>query len=97
MPTGSNGLYEVADAAELRAAPPVGRLCASGEEDDGDVPRSLVLGELAGDAPPVEAGHHHVEEDQVRLLVASELEGGLAVVGLEERPCPGGAEIHPAE
>ena len=96
MPDRVERLDEVADAAELRAAPPVGRLCASGEEDDGDVPRSLVLGELAGDAPPVEAGHHHVEKDQVRLLAASQLEGGLAVVGLEHVDA-GGAEIHPAE
>jgi len=87
---------EVADPAELRAAPPVGRLCASGEEDDGNVPRSLVLGELAGDAPPVEAGHHHVEKDQIRLLAAGQLEGGLAIVGLEHIDA-GGSEIHLAE
>ena len=39
----------------------------------------LVLEQFLGDAPAVEAGHHHVEEDDVGRIVPRELEPGRAV------------------
>src|SRR2546423_531193 len=52
--------------------------------------------ELAGDVPAVEAGQHHVEEHEVRLFLAGELEPGRPVFGLEHVEARGD-EIDPAE
>ena len=76
-------LDDVADAAELLAEPPVGRVGTRGQEDDRNLARLLVGRQLAGDRPAVELRHHHVEQDEIGPLLARELEALAAVGGLE--------------
>src|SRR5215212_7352728 len=88
------GLQDVAEGAELlRAATVVGR-GARGEEDDRNLVRALVGVELLRHRPPVEARHHQVEEDDVRLLGTRELERLLAVRRLDDlHACDGQVDL----
>ena len=89
-------LDHVADAAELLAEPPVGRVGTRGQKDDRDVARVLVGRQLAGDRPAVELGHHHVEQHEVGPLLARELETLAAIGGLEHVDARGD-QVDPAE
>src|SRR4029078_1771557 len=57
---------------------------------------ALSLDQLLGDLPAVEPGHHHVEQDHVRLVIARLLEPGRAVARLEHLH-PLRLEVHAAE
>src|ERR671931_2037667 len=89
-------LRDVVDAADVEAAGAVAELGPRGEEDDRDPARLLVEEELLGDAPTVEPGHHHVEEDHVGLLRPRLLEAARAVGGFEDVH-PLGLEVDPAQ
>src|ERR687887_3278 len=89
-------LRDVVDAADVEAAGAVAELGPRGEEDDRNPARLLVEEELLGDAPAVEPGHHHVEEDHVRLLGPGLLEAGGTVGGLEDVHALG-LEVDPAQ
>src|SRR5262245_24278501 len=89
-------LRHVVDAADVEAACAVAELGPRREEDDRDPAGAIVLEQLLGHPPAVEAGHHHVEEDDVGLLVPREVEAGLAVRGLEHVH-PLGLEVDAAE
>ena len=61
-------LGDVVDPADFEALAQIFVSVPRGDEDHGDV-RCLRLGlEAAAGLPAVHAGHHHVEQDQVRLL-----------------------------
>ena len=62
---------------------PRAELGARSEEDDRDPRRAGVLEQLLGDVPPVEAGHHHVEQDHVRAFAARLLHAGRPVGSLD--------------
>jgi hypothetical protein len=51
---------------------------------------------VLGDAPAVEAGHHHVEEDDVGQLLLREREA-TRPVGRLEHGHPLRLEVHPAQ
>ena len=89
-------LRDVVEPARTEAASPVAHVRASGQEDDRDAARRLVLEEPLGDRPAVEARHHHVEKDRVRPLLSRELEPDMAVLRLEH-PRSLGLEVDPAE
>ena len=72
-------LRHVVDAADVEPARAVAELGPRREEDDRDAVRAVVLEQLLGHAPAVEAGHHHVEEHDVGLLLPREVEAGRAV------------------
>src|SRR5919198_1305326 len=74
----------------------VAELGPRGEEDDRDPARLLVEEELLGDAPAVEPGHHHVEEDHVGLLRPGLLEAARAIGSLEDVHALG-LEVDPAQ
>src|SRR5919198_779419 len=69
---------------------------ARSQEDDRNAARGLVGEQLLGDLPAVPAGHHHVEQDDVRLLGARDLQPGVAVGSLEDLH-PLGLQVDPAE
>src|SRR5262245_4015181 len=89
-------LRHVVDAADVEAARTVAELGARGEEDDRDLVRAVVFEQLLRDAPAVEPGHHHVEEDDIGALLAREIETGRTVRRLEHRH-PLRLEVHTAE
>jgi len=63
---GADGLGDVIHGPQVQAPLFVFRRRLGGEEDDGDVPAAGVQMELAGHFKAVHAGHHHVEENQIR-------------------------------
>ena len=77
-------------------AGPVAKFGACREKDDWNASRPLVFEELFRDPPPVEARHHHVEEDHVRSLVARLVHSGRAVRSLDHAHAFR-LEIHAAE
>ena len=89
-------LRDVVNAADVEAAGAVAELGPRGEEDDRDAARRPVEEELLGDAPAVEPGHHHVEEDHVRPLRPRLVEAARAVGRLEDVHALG-LEVDPAE
>ena len=89
-------LRHVVDAADVEAARAVAELRARGQEDDRDLVRALVLEQILGDPPAVEAGHHHVEEHTSGRCCARLLEPARAVGRLEHRHALG-LEVHAAE
>src|SRR2546428_8109593 len=76
-------LRHVVDAADVEPAGPVAKFGARGQKDDRDLDRPVVFEKLFRDPPPVEPGHHHVEEDHVRPLVPRLVHAGRAVWGLD--------------
>jgi len=75
---GLDRLRDVVDPADFEALAHVFRAVARGDEDDRDV-RRLGLGlEPAAGLPSVDAGHHHVEQDQIWLLGLRERDRTLA-------------------
>jgi hypothetical protein len=54
---------------------------ARGDEDDGDAAGVLARLQALADLDAVHVGHHHVEQDQVRLLLLDVIERLEAVVG----------------
>src|SRR5262245_41486902 len=76
-------LRHVVDPTDIEATRAVAELGPGGEEDDRDRARPVVLEQLLGHSPAVEPGHHHVEEDDVGLLVPREVETLRPVRGLE--------------
>src|SRR5262249_13869425 len=74
----------------------VANLGARGEEDDRDVLGDRVVEQLLGDAPAVEAGHHHVEQDDVGCRRPRGLDSGRAVACFEHDHAFG-LEVDPTE
>ena len=63
-------LVDVVDGADVEAFLLVDLLGLGGEEDDGNVARGGNVLESPADFIAVHAGHHHVEQDEIRLLGA---------------------------
>ena len=70
------GLGQVVIGAVVEADELVHVLHLGGEEDDGHIGK---LPDLAAGGEPVHNGHHHVQNDQVRLLFLGHLHSLLAV------------------
>ena len=72
-------LDDVVVGAGAQTADAVGRRIARGQEDH----RHLRAGraQVVQHAEAVEAGHHHVEHDQVRVVLGDRHQGRRAVVG----------------
>src|SRR6266496_4344309 len=75
-------LGHVMEPADVQTPYPIAQVGPRGQEDDRDRPRGLVGKQSFGHAPAVEAGHHHVEEDGVRLFLLRQFHTGRAVWGL---------------
>src|SRR5205807_1453426 len=89
-------LRDVVDAADVEPARAVAELGARREEDDRDLARPFVDQQLFRNPPAVEARHHHVEEHNVRTLLARELQPARPVARLDHLH-PLGLEVDTAE
>ena len=78
-------LRHVVDAADVEPARTIAQLGPRGQEDDRDPVRALVVEQLLGDLPAVEAGHHHVEQDHVGTGARGPFEPARPVGRLEHR------------
>ncbi len=74
-------LDHVIDRADLEAAHLVGRIREGGHKDDRDCSRVCLGFEAAARLEPIEAGHHHVEQDEVGSGVLHLFERAQAVAG----------------
>ncbi len=75
---GDDRLGDVIDGAGLEAFGLVGVIGHRGGENDGDVFRARRFLELAADLIAVGAGHHHVEDDDVRFFPDRQFDGFIA-------------------
>src|SRR6185437_11018919 len=76
----------VVDRADIEALLLVDLLGLGGEEDDGNVARGGNVLESPADFIAVHAGHHHVEQDEIRLLCRGSDGQRLFAVGGNFRP-----------
>ena len=89
-------LRDVVEATGIDPARAVAHIRAGRQEDDRNAPRGLVREQPLGDRPPVEHGHHHVEQDRVRERCPRELEAARPVRSLLDGN-PFRLEVDPAE
>ena len=67
--------------SHLEAVHEVLRRIQGGQEDDGDILRSLLLLQHGGCVEAVHVGHHHVKQYQVGMLLPGHFDAGRTVVG----------------
>jgi hypothetical protein len=75
------GFGHVVVRAEGEADDDVGFFSLGGEHDDGEGGGFGIGFEGAGDVLAGEAGHHHIEDDEIGFLLAGHVETGGAVIG----------------
>ena len=81
---GLNRLGDVVRRAELEARDLVGDFAERRQEHDDRVARGGIALERAADLEAVELGHHHVEQDQIGVHAARDVERGAAVLRREQ-------------
>ena len=80
---GIERLDEVADRSQLLGAQAILHRHACRQENDGDVPRPGIRRHPLGNVQPVDARHHHVQEDERRPLPPDLVESCGPVLRLE--------------
>jgi len=77
-------LGHVVLGAELEAGDAIGLAAARGQHDDRDLPRALLLAELARKRYTRHSGQHPVDQQQVGERIAHDAEGALGVAGAHD-------------
>ncbi len=81
---GLDGLRDVVGGAELEAGDLVGHLAQRRQEDDDGIARGRVALQRAAHLEAVHLRHHHVEQDQIGMDAAGDVERGAAVLCREQ-------------